>query len=315
MKYYFLYKVIHLPTNRYYLGKHVAKKINDGYMGSGTIWKRILNAHPKEEFERVILNFYNSNTELSEAEKLLITEETLADVKCMNLVSGGQGGGGPASALTTETRKQNGIKAALKLKGRTKETHQYIADSAIKKSLRFKAMSKDELIEVSRKTTAWMADIEKHKIACEKTALKLIGRTKENDAGRKVQAEKLSIIMQAGLAEHIAEQLRGRTKENHAGRKSQAEKISGINNPSKRIDVRNKLSKALSGQNNPSFGKYGELSAVSKLSDAERLEIISKFESGSSRKQLYAKYSHKVKAVTVKKIIANRDQIKLRLGK
>jgi hypothetical protein len=95
-QFHFTYKVTHLPSKRFYLGKHTTLKIrsleDDTYLGSGTIWKNILGAHPLEEFERTILQHFDSKDETRDAEKAMITEEIIADPLCMNLIKGGTGG-------------------------------------------------------------------------------------------------------------------------------------------------------------------------------------------------------------------------------
>lgn len=91
-KFHFTYRVTHLPTGRFYLGKHTTAKMDDGYLGSGTIWLRILKAHPKDEFSRTVLQFFGSKDEVSDAERELITSDMLADPLCENLIPGGTGG-------------------------------------------------------------------------------------------------------------------------------------------------------------------------------------------------------------------------------
>ena len=192
MKFYFLYKVIHIPTQRYYLGKHETKNLKDGYMGSGVAWGNILRAHDREEFSFQILSSYENSTALERAEEILIPESILLDPLCMNLVPGGRGGAGPASHVTPEQRKKNGKIAAEKLRGRTKETHEYLARAGQKISRHLKNMSDESKAALIAKSLLWLSDEKKLAAAIEKTANKNRGRTKENHAGRLSQANKIS---------------------------------------------------------------------------------------------------------------------------
>jgi len=42
MKYNFIYLTKDLLKNKFYIGKHSTDNLNDGYIGSGTIIKRII---------------------------------------------------------------------------------------------------------------------------------------------------------------------------------------------------------------------------------------------------------------------------------
>lgn len=55
MIHFLIYKTTHLPTGKFYIGRHRTESIDDGYYGSGKIIKDYLKTHPIEEFERIIL--------------------------------------------------------------------------------------------------------------------------------------------------------------------------------------------------------------------------------------------------------------------
>jgi hypothetical protein len=82
-----VYKTVHVPTNRFYIGRHVTNDIDDGYFGSGTIISRLLKKHPKEDFNRVILLKAESSEDMLKAENRFI-EEFLDDPLCLNLIQG-----------------------------------------------------------------------------------------------------------------------------------------------------------------------------------------------------------------------------------
>lgn len=107
---------------------------------------------------------------------------------------------------------------------------------------------------------------------------------------------------------------RGETKFTTPSRKRQAEKISGEYSASKRPEVRAKVSVAMSGEHHHMHGRTGDRCPNSKLSDAQRVEIIELFDSGSTRTAICDTFRDVVKPVTVMKIIQNRAEIKRRLS-
>lgn len=62
------------------------------YKGSGKIYKQAEKKYGKKNFKKEILKYFNSREELSEGEKILITEEIAKDPKYYNIQPGGLGG-------------------------------------------------------------------------------------------------------------------------------------------------------------------------------------------------------------------------------
>lgn len=95
-KFYYTYKITLLKgslTGHYYFGKHIAKKLNDGYTGSGRIIRNYFKKYPKIEgitYVKSILQFYNDEEELNEAEEFLIGDLFEKDPLCLNLCRGGK---------------------------------------------------------------------------------------------------------------------------------------------------------------------------------------------------------------------------------
>ena len=90
--FYFLYKITNTVNNKIYLGKHKTKNLDDGYFGSGKLLKRAIAKYGKENFFFEVLKQFNSEEELNQAEKELITEEFCQRDDNYNLCVGGKGG-------------------------------------------------------------------------------------------------------------------------------------------------------------------------------------------------------------------------------
>lgn len=87
--FYFVYKTENILNSDYYIGIHKTKNINDSYLGSGIIINKSIKKYGKENFIRKILYFGIDYNDIYDKERELVTEETLKDIKCLNLTIGG----------------------------------------------------------------------------------------------------------------------------------------------------------------------------------------------------------------------------------
>ena len=87
--YYYLYQIRNKINNKIYIGIHKTQNLNDGYMGSGSYLKKAKEKYGIENFEKTILEFFESNEELLKAEADIVTEEFLDRQDVYNLVLGG----------------------------------------------------------------------------------------------------------------------------------------------------------------------------------------------------------------------------------
>lgn len=85
---YLVYKITNLLDNKYYIGVHKTKNIDDGYMGSGKYLKYAIKKHGIENFKKEILFECSSSEEMFEKEKELVE----ISEKSYNLKNGGFGG-------------------------------------------------------------------------------------------------------------------------------------------------------------------------------------------------------------------------------
>lgn len=88
---YIIYKTTCKINGRYYIGKHITKNLNDGYLGSGIHLKKDIRKLGKENFQREILLYCSSIEELNSAEAKLVNESVVKDPQSYNLVEGGSG--------------------------------------------------------------------------------------------------------------------------------------------------------------------------------------------------------------------------------
>jgi hypothetical protein len=124
--YFFIYKTVNKINEKYYIGKHQTKNLNDGYMGSGLLLNRAINKYGIKNFERTILKFYDSLEELNNAEKefIILCEDSY------NIAKGGQGG----YTLYTLERSIK-LSKANKGKVRTEEYKQKISKTKIENNI------------------------------------------------------------------------------------------------------------------------------------------------------------------------------------
>lgn len=88
----YIYKTTCLPTGRYYVGMHSTLRPSVQYFGSGIQVQRSLKKHGREQHCVEILEYCDTDEQLRQRERDLITPEMLADPLCMNMMSGGEGG-------------------------------------------------------------------------------------------------------------------------------------------------------------------------------------------------------------------------------
>jgi hypothetical protein len=71
MTFHYLYKITHVPSGRYYHGRHSYKSLDNNYFGSGRWVKSIID---KTTLQKEILQIFESQEELIEAETSIIRE-------------------------------------------------------------------------------------------------------------------------------------------------------------------------------------------------------------------------------------------------
>lgn len=92
MKYYFIYKITNLKNNKIYIGKHITKDLNDGYMGSGLLIKKAIEKYGITNFKKEIIKYCSNEDELNKAESEIVTEDFCKRKDTYNINTGGSGG-------------------------------------------------------------------------------------------------------------------------------------------------------------------------------------------------------------------------------
>lgn len=92
MHLYIIYRITNKINNKFYIGIHKTKDVDDGYMGSGNLIKRAIAKYGVENFEKKIIHIFTNKVDASRKEKEIVNESLLNDKKCYNLKEGGYGG-------------------------------------------------------------------------------------------------------------------------------------------------------------------------------------------------------------------------------
>ena len=90
--FYTIYKTTNKINGKFYVGKHQTQNLNDDYMGSGKLLKVAIKKYGKSSFEKTILHVFDSEEEMNNKEREIITEEFVARPDTYNAGIGGEGG-------------------------------------------------------------------------------------------------------------------------------------------------------------------------------------------------------------------------------
>lgn len=92
--YYIIYKTINLINLKFYIGMHRTENLDDKYLGSGEAICNAIKKYGKENFKREILYFYETEEEMINKEKEILSLKFIKENKklCYNIATGGFGG-------------------------------------------------------------------------------------------------------------------------------------------------------------------------------------------------------------------------------
>jgi len=89
---YTIYQITNKLNGKVYIGKHQTENVDDNYFGSGVALRNAIKKHGKENFVKEILFIFDTESEMNNKEKEIITEEFVARKDTYNLGVGGEGG-------------------------------------------------------------------------------------------------------------------------------------------------------------------------------------------------------------------------------
>jgi hypothetical protein len=139
---------------------HSTNNLEDGYIGSGTYLWHSIKKHGRENFKLEILEFCSDREILKIRETELITEDLLKDPMCMNLKTGGEGGGGFFNESHRLSFQRAGQKAMMKSKNHRECNRKSGLTRSKNNPEEFKALQEKATIAAAEanKSKMWITD-------------------------------------------------------------------------------------------------------------------------------------------------------------
>ena len=148
--YYLLYEITNLVNSKTYIGQHITKNIEDGYMGSGKLIVAAVKKYGKENFKKEILLYAKNEVALNFFERSLVTPEFCELNTNYNLKEGGVHGRHSKETIAKLSAAHKGKKLSAEHIAKREETKR--KNGTNKPSLETK--TKMSIARKGRKTTA-----------------------------------------------------------------------------------------------------------------------------------------------------------------
>lgn len=107
--FYTIYKTTNILNGKYYIGKHKTGKLDDGYLGSGTLLKRSIAKYGRSAFRKDILFVFDNEQEMNAKEAEIVSELFIQSDDTYNLKVGGEGGWDYNNVVNPHSRDRCGI--------------------------------------------------------------------------------------------------------------------------------------------------------------------------------------------------------------
>jgi hypothetical protein len=154
---YIIYRTTNIVNGKIYIGKHQTKDIDDTYLGSGVALEKAIKKYGKESFKKEVLFIFDTEDEMNEKEKELVTESFIASNSNYNMGVGGEGGShfkGKKHSEETKTRLSEIAK---------KQRHSEEAKKKISEANRRRVLSDETKQKLSEKAKLRFSNIESKK--------------------------------------------------------------------------------------------------------------------------------------------------------
>lgn len=86
----YVYRITNLINQKEYVGVHTTSNLDDGYMGSGIAIMRAVKKHGIDNFQKEIIQLFDSESEAYEYELQIVNEEYVAREDTYNMTLGGK---------------------------------------------------------------------------------------------------------------------------------------------------------------------------------------------------------------------------------
>lgn len=105
---FYIYVTTNLINGKIYVGQRITTRQNDGYLGSGTIFKKALKKYGKQNFSKEIIFMCSTKKDLDWAEKYFIAKYNSTNKKIgYNITLGGYGTYGVKKTEETKNKIRN----------------------------------------------------------------------------------------------------------------------------------------------------------------------------------------------------------------
>jgi hypothetical protein len=150
-------------------GMHITDNLDDEYLGSGKVLIQAVKKNGRDSFKKEILYVFDTEFEMREKERELVTDEFCQRKDTYNLLTGGKGGFGYINQTGKNLRTGNHVSEATRqkisenrsgkpsaLKGRTlSEEHRKKISEANKIAMKKRVMSDSHRTAISNSIAQW----------------------------------------------------------------------------------------------------------------------------------------------------------------